>query len=134
MRVVLGCTRDTYENGMTTGEVLEINHYGTETIPPRPVLRIAAENTIMKNEKTILAYLKNVLIYSKHSPQDIPKIEKELLRNLGSQSIAEAKRMIKAGDKLQMNAPATVAKKGFNQPLYENGTLMKSLAYSVEEE
>jgi hypothetical protein len=132
MRCLLGCKNETYDNGMTTGEVLEINHYGSELIPPRPVIRIAAENTIAENKKLIQSYLHNLVIYAMHSPKDIPKIEYELYRNLGSQSIAEAKRMIESGDQLQENAPATIKKKGFNKPLYQKGKLEKSLRYEVE--
>jgi hypothetical protein len=132
MRTLLGCKNESYDNGMTTGEVLAINHYGSETIPPCPVLRMAAENTISKNKKLFQAYLHNLVIYAMNSPKDIPKIEYELHRNLGKQSIAEAKRMIESGDQLQANAPATIRKKGFDKRLYVDGTLEKCLDFQVE--
>ena len=132
MRVLLGATSGVYKNGETIGTILAYNHSGTETIPPRPVLRIAAENTINKNQKLIKAYLDNLVQYAIHRPQDIPKIDHNLLTSLGSQSVAEAKRIILSGDQLQENAPATLARKKGTKPLYVDGTLMENLSYEVE--
>jgi hypothetical protein len=134
MRVLLGATASAYKNGETIGDILAYNHAGTETIPPRPVLLIAAKNTIAKNKKEIEAYLDNLVEYSKKRPQDIPRIESELLRKLGSQSVAEAKRIILSGDQLQENAPATLARKKGTKPLYVDGTMMKHLAYQIDSE
>jgi hypothetical protein len=113
------------------------NHYGTETIPPRPVLRIAAENILSSPEmkKHIQAYFKNVVAYSKRGrAQDLKDIETKMLTALGQQVAAEAKRIIERNSgELQYNAPATVAKKGFDKPLYETGQLEKHLSYEVTE-
>jgi hypothetical protein len=129
MRVLFGCRREVYDNGETTSDVLTYNHFGTETIPPRPALRIAAENTIPKNKERIRAYLRNILA----NKTDKERLEVVLLTSIGQQTIAEAKRIIDSGDQLQENAPATIRKKGFNQPLYEEGKLKKSLGYQIEE-
>jgi len=134
MRVLLGATAGTYKNGETIGDILAYNHAGTETIPPRPVLRIAAEKAINDNKAIIQTYLKNVVQYSIHSPKDLPKLEAELLRKLGVASISEAKRIIDSGDQLRENAPATVRKKGFNHPLYVDGTMKEHLAYQIDNE
>lgn len=127
MQVRLGTLPGSYESGETYSEVMAANHYGTETIPPRPVLRIAAENTIPKNKDRIKAFLRNVIA----NPRDAKRAETVLLTSLGQQSAAEARRIIDAGGQLQKNAPATIAAKGFDKPLYETGELEKHLSYEV---
>jgi hypothetical protein len=136
MFVKLGALPGVYENGMTYAEILAINHYGSETIPPRPVLRIAAENVLSSPEmkKHMKAYFKNVVEYTKRGrAQDMKDAEEKMFTALGQQIAAEAKRIIKDGGELQHNAPATVAKKGFDKPLFESGELIKKLSYEVTE-
>ena len=135
MIVKLGALPGTYDDGMKYSDVLAINHYGSETIPPRPVLRIAAERLSQKFVKERLEeYLSNVVEYSKRGRvQDVKRAEVVFLQDLGRQAVKEAKRIIENGGELQHNAPATVAKKGFNKPLYETGELEKKLSYEVSE-
>jgi len=136
MQVYLGALPGQYESGITYSEVLAINHYGSEKIPPRPVLRIAAEKTIEKlsrsegMKKSIVdAFLDNLL----KNPGDAKQLEREFLRKIGSQSIAEAKRIIDNVTDLTDNAEATIRKKGFNAPLYETGELEKHISFEVVE-
>lgn len=137
MQVRFGALPGVYENGMTYAEILAIQHYGSETIPPRPVLRIAAENILSSPEmkKHLQAYFKNVIEYSRRGRvQDLKDIETKMLTALGQQVAAEAKRIIERNSgELQHNAPATVAKKGFDKPLFESGELIKKLSYEVTE-
>ena len=125
------------KTGEKFSDILAWNHFGTETIPPRPVLRIAAENVLSSPEmkKHMQAYFKNVMEYAKRGRlQDLKDAETKMLTALGQQIAAEAKRIIDRNDgTLQHNAPATVAKKGFNKPLYETGELKKKLSYEVTE-
>jgi hypothetical protein len=136
MQVKLGALPGTYENGEKISDVLAYNHYGTETIPPRPVLRIAAENVLSspKMIKHLRAYHKNLVEYTKRGRRsDAERAETVMLTAIGQQTAAEAKRIIENGGELQHNAPATVAKKGYNKPLYETGELEKKLSYEVSE-
>ena len=135
MEVHIGVKAATYENGETLSDVMAANHYGTETIPPRPVLKIAAERYLGSAEfKTRMkAYLKNVAVYSLHSPGDLKPIEQKLLQTIGKQTAAEAKIIIDQGGELQHNAPSTVEKKGFDKPLYETGLMRKNISYEVVE-
>ena len=135
MEIHLGVKAAKYENGESLADVMTYNHYGCEKIPPRPVLRIAAEKVISSDEfkKHMKAYLHNVVVYGMSNKGDLPDIEKKLLTSIGQQSVAEAKRIINAGTELQPNAPATIKKKGFNLPLYETGLLIKNLGYEIEE-
>lgn len=137
MQVRLGALPGAYKSGMTYAEILAIQHYGSETIPPRPVLRIAAENILSSPEmkKHMKAYFKNVMEYSRRGrTEDLKTIETKMLTALGQQVAAEAKRIIERNSgELQRNAPSTISKKGFDKPLYEEGQLEKHLSYEVTE-
>lgn len=137
MQVRLGALPGVYENGMSYAEILAIQHYGSETIPPRPVLRIAAENILSspKMKKHLKAYSKNMIEYAKRGRiKDMKDAEEKMLQALGKQIAAEAKRIIERNSgELQYNAPATERKKGFDKPLYETGQLEKHLSYEVME-
>jgi hypothetical protein len=130
MRLKLGALPGKYENGEKISDVLAINHFGSETIPPRPVLRIAAERL---GEKFVKERLRVYMMNTIRNPKDAKRLEAVFLQDLGRQSISEAKRIIESGGELQHNAPATVAKKGFDKPLYEEGELEKHLSYEVTE-
>lgn len=138
MKVNFGVKPGSYESGVTFNEVLKWNHFGTPTIPPRPVLRIASENVVEQDAaqagSLINAYLKNMIEYTKQKrPEaEMKRLEGELLRKLGVATITEARRLIEGNGLLQSNAPATVRQKGFDQPLYVDGTLSKNLAYDIE--
>ena len=125
------------KTGEKFSDVLARNHYGTETIPPRPVLRIAAENILSSPEmkKHMKAYFKNVIEYTRRGRlNDLKDVETKMLTALGQQVAAEAKRIIdRNSGELQHNAPATVAKKGFDKPLFETGEMKKKISYEVTE-
>lgn len=131
MQVRLGALSGVYKTGEKFSDVLAWNHGGTETIPPRPVLRIAAERLAGKFVKERMkAYMTNVI----RNPKDAKRLEAVLLQDLGRQAVAEAKRIIDSGRELQRNAPSTVAKKGFDKALFETGELQKKLSYEVTED
>jgi len=132
----LGVKPAKYDDGEKLSDVMTYNHYGTETIPPRPVLRIAAEKVLASAEfkQKMKAFLKNVAAYTMSGqPGLIEEIEYKLLVYIGQQAIAEAKRIIDGGTELQPNAPRTIAKKGFDKPLYETGLMIKNMEYEVTE-
>lgn len=131
MQVKLGALPGVYENGEKISDVLAYNHFGTETIPPRPVLRMAAERLAAKFVKERLkAYMLNSL----RNPKDAKRLEAVFLQSIGAQTVAEAKRIIESGGELSRNAPSTVAKKGYNKPLYETGELEKHISYEITED
>lgn len=132
MKVNIGVKPATYKDGTKLSDVAAWNNYGTETIPPRPVWRIAAEKIIGSEEfkKSIKAYFKNIMVNPIKTEHE--RLEAEFLRKIGQQSAAEAKRIIDGGGGLQHNAPATVKKKGFDKPLYETGLLIKNIDYEIE--
>ena len=131
MFVKLGALPGVYKTGEKFSDVLAWNHFGSDTIPPRPVLRIAAERLVGKFVKERMkAYMTNVI----RNPRDAERLETVLLQDLGRQAVAEAKRIIDSGGELQRNAPSTVAKKGFDKALFETGELQKKLSYEVTED
>ena len=131
MFVKLGALPGVYKTGEKFSDVLAWNHFGSDTIPPRPVLRIAAERLAGKFVKERMkAYMTNVI----RNPRDAERLETVLLQDLGRQAVAEAKRIIDSGRELQRNAPSTVAKKGFDKALFETGELQKKLSYEVTED
>ena len=135
MQVNLGVKLAKYKDGTKLSDVMVWNHYGTPTIPPRPVLRIAAEkvqNSKEFIEEHLTPYLINVISYTKAGrKQDLKEIETKLLTYLGQQSVSEAKKIINAGMELQENALKTIQKKGFDKPLYETGLMIKNLGFEV---
>ena len=135
MQVNLGVKLAKYKDGTKLADVMGWNHYGTETIPPRPVLRIAAEkvqNSKEFIEEHLTPYLINVISYTKAGrKQDLKEIETKLLTYLGQKSVSEAKKIINAGMELQENELKTIQKKGFDQPLYETGLMIKNLGFEV---
>jgi len=137
VQVKFGALPGVYKTGEKFSDVLAWNHYGTETIPPRPVLRIAAENILSSPamKKHMKAYFKNMIEYTKRGrAQDLKDIEAKMLTALGQQVAAEAKRIIERNSgELQHNAPSTVLKKGFDKPLFESGELVKKISYEVTE-
>ena len=132
MQLLFGVKPAKYEDGTSLADVMTWNHYGTETIPPRPVLRIAAENVSARGDiKDALARMAHNMLMN---PADAAKHEKEMLRQIGVQVIKEAKRIIEAGNELQENAPSTERQKGPGKPpLFDTGLLINNLGYDYED-
>lgn len=138
MQVRIGALPGSYENGMTYAEVLAINHFGCETISPRPVLREAAEKLVSTPEmkKHLKAYSDNMIEYFKRGRlKDMKEAEEKMLSALGRQAVAEAKRLIESRTIIPENADSTIVRKPKvgNKPLYETGQLEKHLGHEVVE-
>lgn len=138
MRVFLGVKPAKYPDGTDLADVMRWNEGGTETIPPRPVLMMAAENIFIHEDiQTALAtFLKNVITYTKAKRWgDLKEAEQEFLRKVGVQSVKEAKRIIKAGSELTPNAPSTIRQKGPGKPpLFDAGLMIKNISYEIGED
>lgn len=139
MKVYLGVKAAKYPDGTELNDVMKYNEYGTEKIPPRPVLRIAAEKVItelpkIKGEESksaIETYLTNLC---NQPPSQHKRLEQEFLRKIGQAAAAEAKRIIKEGVELQRNAPSTIKQKGPGKPpLFDEGLMIKNISYEVAE-
>lgn len=120
-------------NGETESlaQIAAWNHFGTETIPPRPFARMAMEETVEKNKKRFQAYFKNMIAMRGDAGAQ-KQLETVLLTSIGQQAAKRAKDII-LNSETYPNAPATIAKKGFDHPLYVNGKMAENVAYKVEE-
>jgi len=114
-------------------DIALIQEYGTEKIPPRPAFRRGIEEGLSKNKKLIGAQLKNIAqrILSGRR-DDLKRSLTVMLTQVGKSAKAKTKEIIKTGDETP-NAPATVAKKGFDHPLFETGLLLESVDYEVKQ-
>lgn len=110
------------------------NEYGTETAPPRPAFREGFDYAIKANEKLIEAQMKNItkrIIEGREA--DLEKSLISMLTQIGRMAKAKTKEIIEQGT-TEPNAPSTIARKGFDHPLYEKGTLLKNVDYEVFKE
>lgn len=116
---------------VNVSQIAVIQEYGTEKIPPRPAFRRGIEFALAKNKKLIGAQLKNITqrILSGRSAE-IDKSLTVMLTQIGKSAKAKTKEIIKSGSEAP-NAPATVARKGFNHPLFETGLLLEHVEYEV---
>lgn len=108
------------------------NEYGTETIPPRPAFRRGIEEGLKVNKKLIGAQLKNIaqrLMQGRKN--EVHRSLVVMLTQIGKSAKAKTKEIIRTGDETP-NAPATVAKKGFDHPLFETGLLLEHVEYEVK--
>ena len=114
----------TEKNGVSIAQVATYNEFGTERIPARPFIRLSFENhkkewgdeaetqltAMIKSGKTASGALNAV---GRHMKKDIVSI-------IGDTS------------QLRHNAPSTIARKGFDKPLYETGKLKAAIDFKVK--
>lgn len=119
---------------ITLGKIATYNEYGTENAPPRPAFREGFEYAVKANKKLIEAQLKNItkrLIEGRK--EDMTKSLTVLLTQVGRMAKAKTKEIIEQGTTTP-NAESTIARKGFDHPLYETGELLKGVDYEVYSE
>lgn len=119
---------------VTLGEIAIFNEYGTKKIPPRPAFREGIEHSVRANKKLIQAQLKNITrrILSGRK-EDIKKSLTVMLTQIGRVAKAKTQEIIRSGSTTP-NAPSTIARKGFDHPLYEKGLLLENVEYEVLDE
>jgi hypothetical protein len=114
---------ETYEDGMTPADVAKLNEEGHEiNTPPRPFMSTNAEK-----EKPVLK-----------------KMIKSLYRKMTKKIISPEERLMILGEYMEEslkqeivdwsdppNAPSTIAKKGFNDPLINTGLMLDSVSYRI---
>ena len=62
----------------------------------------------------------------------IQQRKKNLFTQIGRSAVKEVKNIINSGSTVT-NAPATIAKKGFNHPLYEKGVYLANVNFEVKD-
>ena len=110
-------------------DVARWSEFGTELIPPRPAFRVGAEDAVKSSTDLITKYLKN-LVDPKMTPSTLKQTEKTFMTKMAMRCEKAVKKIIKDGS-TSPNAPATVAKKGFNHPLMETELLYDNVKAEV---
>lgn len=128
-----GVTNAQYKKGdhVNVRDVAIWNEYGTDKIPPRPAFRRGLEAGVAKNRKLIDAQLRNIAQQALSGRNaNMNRSLTVMLTQIGKSAKAATKQIIKTGSETP-NAPATVAKKGFNHPLFETGLLLDHVEYEI---
>lgn len=111
-----------YENGADVADVAMYNEFGTSKIPARPFM----EQSFKRHEQEYVEECENIfnaMIKGQKTDALIRKFGKKVKQDIVDE--------IELGQFVP-NAPKTVAKKGFNKPLFETGLLEMSVSYYTE--
>ena len=113
------CGRDKQESAPSIAYILE-NGAPAANIPPRPFFR----HMINRRSKT---WSKMLFALLKHHSYDVRLSLKGVGLRMGEELQVE---MIELQD--PSNAPSTIARKGFNNPLIDSRNLLRSIEFEVE--
>lgn len=111
-----------YEDGTDVLDVAMYNEFGTSKIPARPFMQQSFDR-----HKTEYVEECETIFNAMIKGQDTVA----MIRQFGMKVKQDIQDEIERGEFVP-NAPATVAKKGFNKPLYETGLMKKSVVYYTE--
>lgn len=119
--------KKTYANGIKVDFIAMLMEYGSEDFevhfPARPFFRATFE---AYREHFVALYEKNIekIIQGKITA-------KKLLSILGKDVVKKVREMILNGEYEELKQ-STIDKKGHNKPLYDTGTLLKSITFKIE--
>lgn len=114
-----------HRTGKEIGEVAHINEYGVG-VPTRSFLRAWVDKNTRSIKKEILrAYGRVVRDKMQRSS------EKREWDRLGNKYAKKLRSTIERKEIKPPNAAATVARKGFNHPLFEDGVLLSAIDHEV---
>jgi len=111
-----------YEDGTDVADVAMFNEFGTSTIPARPFM----EQSFERHKAEYVEECERIWDAVVKKQPTAP-----LIRKFGKKVKQDIIDEIELGQFVP-NAPSTVARKGFNKPLYETGLLEKSIVYTTE--
>lgn len=112
----------TYPDGTPVAAVAAYNEFGTARIPPRPFMR----DTIDEHQYGWGQALGKALNATGYDADAALKMIGEGI----SRQVQDSIRAMKAPP----NAPATIAKKGFDKPLIDTGHMLNSVGYEVSDD
>lgn len=112
----------TYDSGESVAQVAIWNEFGTKTAPPRPAIRtaIALEQPKLARKSVKLA---RDMLYRRKRFDTSAKVLAEQLVKAIKKSISDWS--------TPPNAPSTIKRKGFNDPLTETGLYEASIGYKL---
>lgn len=111
-----------YPSGEHIASVAFWNEYGTDTIPPRPFFRTA----IADNKKKWFKIIKDGV-----KKNESNRALERALKEAGHEAVNDVKRSILSWD-TPANAPSTIKRKGFNNPLVDTRTMANSVDMELE--
>lgn len=111
-----------YKDGTDVADVAMYNEFGTSKIPARPFM----EQSFKRHEVEYVEECENIFNAMIKGQNTAP-----LIRKFGQKVKQDIADEIERGEFVP-NAPSTVARKGFNKPLYETGLMKKSISYYTE--
>jgi len=126
LEVSVGIHEDAGYNPETGIPILDYaiaNHFGTENIPERPFVDLAADENRgwqTQIDKAIGNFLdKNVTLESE-------------AHKVGAIAVKDMQNLIENKRVPPPNSPSTIKKKGFDHPLYETGSMFEAIAYKIK--
>ena len=118
-----GDSKQESEGDETLGEIAVKNHFGTDEIPARPFLTLAAE----KNRDKWLKLTDKL----RDSVMGLERTETQALEVLGLVMRADVQKMI-TDIRSPPNSAATIALKGSSNPLIDTGQMRAAIDFQVE--
>jgi hypothetical protein len=122
--VKVGFFDDVYDDGMSVAHVAMLNNYGTHDIPERPFMEDTFLNKL--NKARIKAALKDVF----KSVAKANGASLNALNKLGDTLTEIMKTTI--DDYPGHNSKSTIARKGFDDPLYDTGKMLASVKFVID--
>jgi len=116
-------TGETYDDAITTvAEVAFFNEFGTSTIPERSFIRSTIDENRSELDQLTFRLLDQIIANKLDTKKALDKLGfkiQQLIR----------KKILDLND--PANAPSTIARKGFNNPLVDSRRLWRSIAFEA---
>lgn len=107
------------KDGKSAAEIAAYNEYGTETIPMRPFMLVTVRREQWRWGKLLGPALKNANFDGQQA-----------LEIIGQQIKGDIQETMREWDNPD-NAPSTIKKKGFDDPLVDTGKLIDAVAFKT---
>ena len=112
------------KNGVSIAQVATYNEFGTKRIPARPFIRLSFENHNKEWNDVADEQLTAMINSGKTASGALSAVGEAMKKDIVS--------IIGDTSQLRHNAPSTIAKKGFDAPLYDTGKLKAAIDYKVK--
>ena len=110
-----------YTKKATLADVATFNEYGTRNIPARPFMRSAFDENLPGYQSFFVKILPTV---------GRGKTARQALSLIGMKMVGDIQKKI-VDIRTPENAPATIARKGFDNPLIHTGRMRQSITYMI---
>lgn len=123
-------TKDSSGKNRSYADIIEIaviNHFGTRDgrIPPRPFMDQAFQNEGRQRVRNTVTKELRVLMRPQSSGNVLPSLDR-----IGNVGVAVIRKAIRSRD-YTPNAPATIERKGSDNPLVDTGQMAQSVQHTI---